>query len=69
MALEKLCRSVANIVVVSDYIYSDAARYDAVTDQYRRGLARLDRRMAAISDTVLEVCGGNILVHKGEMPV
>ena len=68
-ALEKLCRSVANIVVVSDYIYSDAARYDAVTDQYRRGLARLDRRMAAISDTVLEVCGGNILVHKGEMPV
>ena len=67
-ALVKLCRGVSNIVLVSDYIYSDAARYDSVTETYRRGLAQLDRRMAAISDTVLEVCGGNIVVHKGEMP-
>lgn len=67
-ALTRLCRGVSNIVLVSDFIYSDAARYDEVTECYRRGLARLDRRMAAISDTVLEVCGGNIIVHKGEMP-
>lgn len=69
---EDLCafvRGVANAVVVSDYIYSDAFRYDEITELYRKGLADIDRSLAAISDTVLEVCGGQIIVHKGELPV
>lgn len=62
----QFARSVANIVIVSDYIYSDAFRYDSVTETYRRQLAGIDRRLAAISDVVIEVCGGNLIYHKGE---
>lgn len=64
--LVEFARSVANIVVVSDYIYSDALRYDAVTEAYRKALAGIDRRLAAVSDVVLELTAGNILVHKGD---
>lgn len=64
--LVRFAQSVANIVLVSDYIYSDALRYDSVTEVYRRALAGIDRELAAISDVVLELSGGNIIVHKGE---
>lgn len=64
----QFARSVKNIVLVSDYIYSDAQRYDAVTEIYRRGLAAIDREIAAVSDVVLEMCGGNLIVHKGVLP-
>ena len=57
-----------HIVIVSDYIYSDAQRYDSVTETYRRGLASMDRKLAAISDVVLEMSGGNLIVHKGVLP-
>lgn len=59
-------QSVENIVVVSDYIYSDAAIYDEVTEAYRRALAFIDRQLAAVSDVVLELSAGNIIVHKGD---
>lgn len=60
-------KSVSNAVIVSDYIYSDAARYDEMTETYRRCLARVDRRLAAVSDTVIEMTAGNLIVHKGEL--
>ena len=58
---------VKNLVVVSDFIYCDAARYDPVTEVYRKCLADIDRGLAQAADTVLEVCGGNIKVHKGDV--
>ncbi len=61
--------SVNNAVVVSDYIYSDAVRYDAATEGYRKCLARIDRALARACDTVVEVCAGQRLIHKGELPV
>ena len=64
--LVQFARSARNIVLVSDYIYSDAARYDEITEGYRRALAHIDRQLAAVSDVVLELAGGNIIVHKGE---
>ena len=64
--LLRFVRGVANVVVVSDYIYSDAAQYDEVTEGYRRALAFIDRQLAAVSDVVLELSGGNIMVHKGD---
>ena len=66
--LAELCDKAANIVLVSDYIYSDAARYDEVTENYRRGLAQLDCYLAARADTVIEVSAGNLVIHKGELP-
>ncbi len=61
-------KSVSNIVIVSDYIYSDAARYDESTEIYRKCLANIDRRLAAVSDAVIEATAGNFTVHKGAMP-
>lgn len=66
--LERLCRQVKNIVLVSDYIYSDAVRYDPETEIYRRGLAQLDRFLASIADAVIEVSVGSRLFHKGGLP-
>ena len=61
----QFAKSVKNIVLVSDYIYSDAQLYDAVTESYRKGLAAIDRAVAAVSDVVLEMSGGNLILHKG----
>ena len=64
----QLAKSVKNIVLVSDYIYSDAERYDEITECYRRALASIDRKITEISDVVLEMVGGNIITHKGVLP-
>ncbi len=58
-----------HMVLVSDYIYSDAQVYGDLTEAYRRGLAHIDRALAAACDTVAEVSFGGRLVYKGEMPV
>lgn len=63
--LVNLCKKINKIVIVSDYIYSDAMLYDELTEAYRKGLAFIDRTLAGISDVVLEVAYGNIVVHKG----
>jgi len=56
-------------VFVSDFLYADAGRYDELTEAYRKGLADIDRALAARCDCVAELCGGNIIVHKGVLPV
>ena len=43
-------------VFVSDYIYADGGQYDAWTEAYRRGLARLDRALAAACENAAELC-------------
>ena len=58
--------NIQNIVIVSDYIYSDAMQYDPLTELYRKSLACLDRAVAARCDVVLEVTFTQIIVHKGE---
>ncbi|MBO4325972.1 MAG: bifunctional adenosylcobinamide kinase/adenosylcobinamide-phosphate guanylyltransferase [Clostridia bacterium] len=63
--LLKLARCADNAVFVTDYIYSDAIRYDALTEQYRETLALLDRALAEVCDTVIEMCAGNLIFHKG----
>lgn len=67
--LVEFAKSVKNIVIVSDYIYSDAERYDEVTEIYRKGLAEIDRALAEASDLVLEISAGNRIVHKGVLPL
>ena len=64
-----LAGAAKNVVYVSDYIYSDAERYDAVTETYRRTLADIDRALAAVCDAVIEVSAGEITVHRGVAPI
>ena len=66
--LVEFAGTVRHGVFVSDYIYSDAQRYDAGTEQYRKCLAQADRRLAKVCDTVLEVSAGQVIVHKRVMP-
>lgn len=63
--LEQLVEKSGNIVFVSDYIYSDAERYDELTELYRKGLAWIDRTLAKKCDAVIEVSFGNIQLLKG----
>lgn len=67
--LLKLAESARNAVFVTDYIYSDAIRYDDFTEGYRAALAYLDRSLAEVCDTVIELCAGNVICHKGVRPI
>lgn len=60
-------KAVSNVVVVSDYIYSNPETFDETTEVYCRLLANLDRRLAQVCDTVVEVCAGQYIVYKGEL--
>ena len=68
-ALCDLAEKVKGLVVVSDFIYSDAVRYDELTEAYRKGLAHIDKALARCFSTVLEICGGTVFCHKGELNI
>jgi Adenosyl cobinamide kinase/adenosyl cobinamide phosphate guanylyltransferase len=58
-----------NIVYVSDYIYSDAAVYDGITETYRKGLAYVDRALVKSCDAAAELCAGIATWHKGYIKI
>ena len=62
--LIRFAGTVLHAVFVSDYIYSDAERYSESTEIYRKSLADIDRRLAQVCDTVIEVSGGQTIIHK-----
>lgn len=67
--LVQLALRAKNIVFVSDYIYSDTGLYDDFTENYRAALAKCDRALADVCDTVVEVFSTNPVIYKGELPV
>ena len=66
--LAEFVRSVKNAVIVSDGIYCDAGRYDEITEFYRRSLALVDRTLARVCDTVIEMAAGRQIIYKGGLP-
>ena len=66
--LKQLISGCENVVFVSDYLFSDAVRYDASTDAFRSALGFIHRGLAQVCDTVAEVSSGQILLHKGVLP-
>lgn len=66
--LKVFCAAVDHAVLVSDAICADGMRYDARTEIYREGLARVERALAQQAEVVLEACAGCYVVHKGELP-
>ena len=67
--LIQFANTVCHAVFVSDYIYSDAERYSESTEMYRKCLADIDRRLAQVCDTVVEVTAGQYFIYKGELPL
>ena len=59
--------SVKHAVFVSDYIYNDGQIYGEMTENYRKGLALLDRTLAARCDIVAEVMNGIPICYKGNL--
>ena len=59
--------TVRHAVFVSDYIYSDAEAFSESTEAYRKCLADIDRRLAKVCDTVIEVSAGQLIIHKGDL--
>lgn len=66
--LVRFAGMVRHAVFVSDYIYADAERYSETTEAYRKCLASIDRRLARVCDTVIEVVAGQLILHKGGIP-
>lgn len=56
--LTEFAEKTGNTVFVSDYIYSDANLYEDLTEEYRQGLALLDRTLAKKCHQVVEVAYG-----------
>ncbi len=63
--LTNLISKVKNIVIVSDYIYSDAVLYDEFIKLYQKGLAQVDKTSALLADVVIEICYSQKIIHKG----
>jgi len=64
IGLDRVMDAVSNLVIVSDYIYSDAYYFDEYTENYRKSLADIDRFCAAKSHGVVEFVYGNKIIHK-----
>ncbi len=67
--LSRLADRSGSVVFVSDYIFSDAIKYDELTELYRRGLAWVDRVLAQKCDAVVDVSYGNIQWLKGNIAI
>jgi len=52
-----------NLILVSDDIFSDGIIYDDSTEFYRKTLADLMIKIAAISNEVIEIISGEKLIH------
>ena len=67
--LDSLINKTKNIIIISDYIYSDGVVYNEYTESFKKNLANIDRWVASISDVVIErVVGINHFV-KGSLEI
>ncbi len=62
--LAEFARRTGNTIFVSDYIYSDGHFFDTYTEHYRQALALIDRTLAQICDSVIEVVFGHTYEYK-----
>lgn len=65
--ISALNKSISNLVIVSDHIQSDAAKYDQYTDCFRKGLAFLEEKLSDLADKAIEICAGKEMLIKDDM--
>ena len=53
-----------DVVIVSDYLFSDSIQYDCYTENFRKEIGIINRKLAALADAVVECSYGNIIYHK-----
>lgn len=59
-------RKAKDLIVVSDYIFSNSFLYDDYTNTFSKELSYITRILAKDMDYVLECSYGNVYYHKGE---
>lgn len=62
----EISKSIKNLVVVSDYVFSDSIIYDNFTEGFRKNLGVINRGIATEADIVCESLYENIIIYKGE---
>ena len=67
-ALEDLAARCAHLILVTGDVFSDGVQYPEETEAYRRKLAEINRKAAALSDIVVEVVYSIPVLLKGEWP-
>lgn len=55
---------VNNVVIVSDYLFSDSIQYDGYTESFRKEIGIINRKLAELADNIVECSYGNIIYHK-----
>lgn len=62
--LKQIIVKAKNVVIVSDYIFNDAIKYDEITKNFKKELATINKELAALCDNVIECSFGNVKYHK-----
>lgn len=67
--LKPLINNTKNLIIISDYIYSDGVIYNDYTESFKKNLAYIDKWVASKSDVVIErVVGINHFI-KGSLNI
>ena len=64
--VHNICKRAGNVVIVSDYLFSDGIVYDSYTEAFRRELGTVNRKLSEICNIVIECSYGNVICHKGQ---
>lgn len=64
--VEQLTKQCADVIVVTNEIFSDGIQYDPSTQEYLRVLGLVNQQIAARADRVVEVVAGIPIVWKGK---
>ena len=65
--VKALAAQTEHLVIVTNEVFSDGLSYDESTDYYREVLGELNRRLAELSDSYVEVVYGIPVCHKGAL--
>ena len=66
--IERLCGTCAELIIVTNDVFSDGHIYDPATEAYKRALAGINRQIAQMADCVIEVVYSIPVVLKGVLP-
>ena len=65
--IRNLREQTGDLVIVTNEIFSEAARYEGETETYQRYLGEINQKLAVLSDQVVEVVYGIPVYHKQEL--
>lgn len=65
--IRSLREQTGDLVIVTNEIFSEAARYEGETETYQRYLGEINQKLAVLSDQVVEVVYGIPVYHKQKL--